>query len=113
MADLKALETSLRQGKLSRRDFLARLSALGIAVAISPTSPSTSVHAKEYQKGGRLRLGLGGGSTTDSLDPAMMTDAMAYNINWQIRNNLLEINHKGDLVPELAQSWDSSLDAKK
>lgn len=113
MADLKALETSLRQGKLSRRDFLARLSALGIAVAISPTSLSTSVHAKEYQKGGRLRLGLGGGSTTDSLDPAMMTDAMAYNINWQIRNNLLEINRKGDLVPELAQSWDSSLDAKK
>ena len=111
MAELKALETLLEQGKLNRRDFLARLSALGIAVAVGPTCFKPSVHAEKYQKGGRLRLGLGGGSTTDSLDPATMTDAMAYNLNWQIRNCLTEVDNKGNLIPELAESWESSPDA--
>jgi peptide/nickel transport system substrate-binding protein len=54
---------------------------------------------------------MAGGSTTDSLDPATMTDAMAYNINWQIRNCLVEIDNKGNPLPELAESWDSSTDA--
>jgi len=71
------------------------------------------VRAEKYQKGGRIRFGLGGGSTTDSLDPATFTDAMAMNVNWQIRNNLLEMNRDGDLVPELAENWDSTSDAKQ
>ena len=85
MVELKALEHLLVQGKISRRDFLIRLSALGITTAISPAFFTTPAQAKKPQKGGRLRLGLSGGSTTDSLDPATMTDAIAYNINWQIR----------------------------
>ncbi|MBT8352712.1 MAG: twin-arginine translocation signal domain-containing protein [Deltaproteobacteria bacterium] len=47
MAELKALETLLGQGKLNRRDFLARLSALGITVAISPTFFSAPALAKK------------------------------------------------------------------
>jgi peptide/nickel transport system substrate-binding protein len=54
---------------------------------------------------------VAGGSTTDSLDPATMTDAMTYNINWQVRNCLVEIDYQGNLVPELAESWDPSPDA--
>jgi peptide/nickel transport system substrate-binding protein len=113
MAELKALENLLAQGKISRRDFLTRLSALGITAALSPAFFSAPAQAKKPQKGGRLRLGLGGGSTTDSLDPATMTDAMAYNINWQVRNCLTEVDYKGNIVPELAESWDSAPDAKK
>ncbi len=112
MAELKALEHSLTQGKISRREFLTRLSALGITTALSPTFFCTPAQAKKPQKGGRLRLGLGGGSTTDSLDPATMTDAMAYNINWQVRNCLTEVDYRGNIVPELAKSWESSSDAK-
>ena len=40
-----------------------------------------------------------------------MTDAMMYNINWQIRNCLVEIDYRGQLVPELAESWEVSDDA--
>lgn len=112
MAELKELEHLLAHGKISRRDFLTRLSALGITTALSPTLFCAAVQAKTPQKGGRLRLSLGGGSTTDSLDPAAITDAMAYNINWQIRNCLTEVDYKGDLVPELAKSWESSADAR-
>ncbi len=113
MAELKALEHLLRQGKISRRDFLTRISVLGMTAALSPVFFSAPALAKTPQKGGRLRLGLGGGSTTDSLDPAAITDAMAYNINWQIRNCLTEVDRDGNIVPELAQNWDASPDAKK
>ena len=113
MAELKALEHLLAQGKISRRDFLTCLSALGMTAAILPLFFTTPAQAEKPQKGGRLRLGLGGGSTTDSLDPATRTDAMAYNINWQVRNCLTEVDHRGNIVPELAKSWESSPDAEK
>ena len=38
---------------------------------------------------------------------------MAYNINWQVRNCLTEVDHRGNIVPELAKSWESSPDAEK
>ena len=112
MAELETLKNLLVHGKISRRDFLTRLSALGLTAALSHSFFTAPAQANKPQKGGRLRLGLGGGSTTDSLDPATMTDAMAYNINWQIRNCLTEVDNKGNLVPELAESWESSTDAK-
>jgi peptide/nickel transport system substrate-binding protein len=111
MSELKELESLLAQGKITRRDFLARLSAIGIAAALSPTLLTATVRAAKPVKGGRLRLGMAGGSTTDSLDPATMTDAMTYNINWQIRNCLVEVDYEGDLVPELAASWEPTADA--
>jgi peptide/nickel transport system substrate-binding protein len=74
---------------------------------------ATPVKAATPKKGGRLRLGMAGGSTTDSLDPATMTDAMTYNINWQLRNCLVEVDNKGNPMPELAESWESSADATK
>jgi peptide/nickel transport system substrate-binding protein len=91
MSELKKLEGLLAQGKITRR---AR-----------PANAATS------KKGGRLRIGMAGGSTTDSLDPATITDAMARSINWQVRNCLVEIDHNGHPVPELAESWDPSPDA--
>jgi len=113
MSELKELESLLTQGKITRRDFLARLSALGITAALSPALLTTPARAAKPQKGGRFRLGMAGGSTTDSLDPATMTDAMTYNINWQVRNCLVEVDYKGNLVPELAESWEATADAAK
>lgn len=111
MSELKELERLLTLRKISRRDFLARLSALGITAALSPALLTTAARAAKPKKGGRLRLGLAGGSTTDSLDPATITDAMAYNINWQVRNCLVEVDYKGNPIPELAESWEASPDA--
>jgi len=109
----KHFETILKQGKITRREFVARLSALGLTAALSPGFFSTSAQASQPKKGGRLRTGLAGGATTDSLDPATMNDLMAMDINWQIRNNLVEIDHNLNPIPELAESWEASPDAKK
>ena len=63
MSKLKQLERLLTQGKITRRDFLARLSALGITAALSPALLATPAKAAIPQQGGRLKLGVAGGST--------------------------------------------------
>ena len=111
MKKLKELELLLSKGKISRRDFLTRLSALGVTVALSPALFSTAAQASTPKRGGRLRIGSAGGATTDTLDPGNLSDAMAISVNWQIRNNLVEIDYQGNAIPELAKSWESSPDA--
>ncbi len=99
--------------QISRRRFLAGASALGLSAALSPTLLPTSARAATPKEGGRFRQALSGGSTTDSLDPATITDAMVQNINWQLRNCLVEIDAKGEPIPELAESWESTPNAAK
>jgi len=111
MSPTKKFERLFAEGKLTRRDFISGLSALGVATLLSPALLPVSAHAEVPHMGGRLRIGMAGGSTTDSLDPATMTDAMMYNINWQIRNCLVEVDYQNQLVPELAESWDPAPDA--
>jgi len=111
MSAIIELERLLAEGKITRRDFMARLSALGITTLMVPALLPRIAKAELPQKGGRLRLGLAGGSTTDSLDSATITDAMMQNLNWQLRNCLVETNTDGDLVPELAETWESTPDA--
>jgi peptide/nickel transport system substrate-binding protein len=111
MSELKLLERLLTEGKITRREFMARVSALGLMAAVSPALLAASAKAATPKKGGRLRLGLAGSSTTDSLDPATITDAMARCVCWQLRNNLVEVDYQGNPIPELAERWDSSPDA--
>ena len=47
------------------------------------------------------------------MDPGTLTSNMNQNLNWQIRNSLVEIDHNFKPIPELAESWDSTPDAKK
>jgi len=101
------------QNKISRRQFITQVSALGLMAAVSPALLSGTAHASVPKKGGRLTLGCTGGSTTDSMDPGTLTSNMNQNLNWQIRNNLVEIDHNFNAIPELAESWGASADAKK
>ncbi|NIQ38026.1 MAG: twin-arginine translocation signal domain-containing protein [Proteobacteria bacterium] len=111
MSEVKELECLLTHGRISRRDFLARLSVLTVTAGLSPLLVTGPARAGTAKKGGRLRLGLAGGSTADSLDPAVITDAMAYTINWQVRNCLVEVDYKSNPIPELAETWEASTDA--
>ena len=42
-------------------------------------------------KGGHLRLGLAGGSTTDSLDPSPWSDTFMVMLGFSVRGNLVEL----------------------
>ena len=114
MSELQRLEKLFSEGKINRRRFIAQVSALGLTAAISPLmlSGCDSEPKTGSKKGGRIIIGSTGGSSTDSMDPATFTSNMNQNINWQIRNNLVEIDHNFKPIPELAESWSSTPDAK-
>ena len=112
MSTVKELEMLFKKGKISRRVFLKRMSAFSAAAIASPALLTGGARAAAPRKGGRLRLGLDGGSTTDSLDPAKSTSTMTHVIcHGQLYNNLVEIDHTGTPIPELAESWESTPDA--
>ena len=113
MAELKALKNLWAQGKISRREFIARVSALGLAASLSPALLSTASHAETPRKGGRFRIGIGGASTTDTLDTATLDDQMDTQVSFCVRNHLVEIDEAGKAIPELAESWGVSADAAK
>lgn len=109
---VKELELLLAQGRISRREFVTRMALIGAAAAASPVMFSKPALASTPKRGGRLRIGSATGNTTDSLDPAVLSDTMGVCVNWQVANNLVEIDHKGNAIPELAESWEPSADAK-
>ena len=111
MSKLKELEQLFTEGKITRREFIGRVSALGLMAAVSPALLSTKAKAATPKRGGRVILGSAGGSTTDSMDPGTLSHTMPQAINQTIRSNLVEINYKGEAVPELAESWEASPDA--
>ncbi len=113
MYDLKQLEALLTQGKITRREFIGKVSALGLAAAVSPALSILPAEASAPKKGGRFRAGVSGFSTSDSLDPATLNDLGNAMINWQLRNNLVETDHLGRAVPELAETIEPSPDAAK
>lgn len=94
-------ETKANAG-LTRRQWLVGSAAAGLASAL----PFGGAKADAPQKGGTLRLGLGGGASTDSLDPRSYTQTVPRNIGKQICNQLVEITAENKLIPELAESWE-------
>jgi peptide/nickel transport system substrate-binding protein len=86
--------------------------ALGLTVTAA-TSLMSDAHAATPKKGGLLRLGVDGGATTDTLDPATFPSSFIIALNFGgLRNCLTEVDNTGQLVGELAESWTALADAK-
>jgi len=95
---------------LDRRQWLTGAAALGAATVIAPTSAFAQSQPK---KGGTLRMGMEGGSASDSLDPRTYADSIAMTYSLMFWNQLTEIDAKGNVTPELAESWESKAGAKE
>ena len=109
--EIDKLKLRLAGGRITRRDFVRSAVSLGVVLPVA-TSLSNTVLAATPNKGGTLRQALTGGASSDSLDPATFMDSYMINVGMgQLRNNLTEIDENNQLVPELAESWESS-DAK-
>ena len=114
MSHVKELERLLSEGKMSRREFIAYASAAGVTAALSPTLLPTTARAAKPRRGGRLRMGLDGAATSDNLDPGIQVAVMPRTLVYgALANALVEIDAAGQPVPELAESWESTPDAKK
>jgi peptide/nickel transport system substrate-binding protein len=95
----------------SRRTAMIGAAAIGVALWL-PGLSASGAWAATPKSGGRFRVGVAGGGTTDSLDPATYSTEMMTLIAFCIGNHLTEITPDGELVPELAESIEPSADAK-
>jgi peptide/nickel transport system substrate-binding protein len=100
--------------RVSRRDFMRRAAALGVSTALATGVLSRAGYAQEPKKGGTFKIGLGHGATTDSLDPATYPDQMTGTVGWGASgNSLTEMDPTGNIVGDLAESFEPSEGAKK
>ncbi len=108
---LNDLEGQARQGKLIRREFIKRAAALGIAAPFATSLLSQSVLAATPKKGGKMVMGLGYGSTTDSMIPGQNENGFVATLSYAYQNQLTEIDNQGRTIPELAESYEANADA--
>lgn len=108
--ELKYLSSLVVRGRMSRRDFLGRASALGVGALAAGTLLSSAGAALGAVKGGTIKVGVQGGSSTDSLDPATATNSTAVVILRCWGDPLVELAEKGGLEPRLATEFRPSDD---
>ena len=82
---------------VTRRDALKASAAFG-AVAAFGSLTSTGANAAAPKKGGNLRLAMGHGATSDSLDPALVSNGFASLLCHTYLSQLTEVNAQGELV---------------
>lgn len=93
--------------QLSRRGLLKSGAAAGVLAA---TGMPVAAQAK---RGGTMRLGIAGANTSDSWDGRTHSDSyMIMMAHGAVFDCLTEVNASGELVGELAESWEATPDAK-
>jgi peptide/nickel transport system substrate-binding protein len=104
--------TAYTTGLITRRRFVRNSAFLGAAVGLTGLLPAGAA-AQAAKLGGHLKVGLDGGSSSDSLDPAKAISAVSACIN-KTWGDTLVTTHPKTLapLPLLAQEWSPSPDAK-
>jgi peptide/nickel transport system substrate-binding protein len=113
MTSFDNLRQAFTAGRLSRRDFFAGATALGLAAAATNLIGAMPARADTPKRGGNLRIGIGGASTTDSLDPRTYADIGVITLGAQLFSSLVEFDENHNLVPALIESWEVKPGAKE
>jgi len=108
---IEFLQSELGRKRISRREFMGRAAALGLTTALASTL-ATKVAGAAPNKGGSLRMAIGAGATTDSLDPGSVTDNYMGLFNMNAGSTLTQILPDGTVGGDLATSWEAGDDGK-
>ena len=112
MKDVKRFQQMHRDGQLSRRDFLAAMSALGVsATAAGGFLASAKTLAATPRKGGTARVAMNLHGPDDQMDPIVFTSGIDYTRGRATYNGLIQIRDNMALAPELAEEWSPNQDA--
>jgi peptide/nickel transport system substrate-binding protein len=106
MNEWDRLQQAALTGRATRREFLRGAAALGITTALSSGIMVKAGYADTPKKGGTLRMGMEGGSPSDSLDPRTYADSVMIAASLAIMNCLIEFDSAGNPTGELFESWD-------
>ncbi|MFV0383172.1 ABC transporter substrate-binding protein [Paracoccus sp. (in: a-proteobacteria)] len=102
-----------RKGRIGRREFIGRAVAAGMAMGSANAIFAGSAAAQTPKRGGHLRMGITGGASTDSLDPASYSGSFNFVVGHSWGDTLIESHPEtGAALPNLAEAWEASADAK-
>ena len=92
---------------ITRRRFGQYAVAAGVGAAVLPWAAPARAEPK---RGGRLRIGAAGTNAAESWDPATwgLSAIMGLGGFGCVYNNLVEIGPDGQLLPELAESFEAT-----
>lgn len=110
MQHIDKLSTLYRTGRINRRTFMQGATALGLTISAASTL-AVRAEAATPKKGGSMRIGMGHGSTTDTLDSGTFENGFTTLIGMTFSNNLTEVGPDGNVRGELAESYEASADA--
>ena len=109
---IRSLKAKFSDGQMNRRQFITTAMAAGVTAA-SANSIASAVEAATPKMGGFLKAGFGFGATTDTLDPGQFAGDLQLCMSFSFNGYLTEVGVDGNVVPGIAESWESTPDAKK
>ncbi|MEE2804470.1 MAG: ABC transporter substrate-binding protein [Pseudomonadota bacterium] len=112
MKEIKTFQQMVRDGHMSRRDFMTVMGGLGLTAASAGTFlTSASALASTPQKGGFIRFANNIHGPDDQMDPIVFTSGIDYTRGVCTYNGLIQILDDMTLHAELAEEWSSNADA--
>ncbi|PVH28764.1 ABC transporter substrate-binding protein [Pararhodobacter oceanensis] len=99
------------RGKLDRRSFMGRAAALGVAGATAGSLLGSAALAQGPRRGGTLTMGMQGGESTNSLDPAAAQSQVPFAYLKIMGEPLINIDDNGNLEGRVAEEFEASADA--
>ena len=109
---LRKKTMELATGTIDRRQFIMSAIATGATVTAAMTMADKAM-AMAPKAGGTLRIATGYGSTTDVVDPSTSENGFTLNVIYNRGNHLTEVSNTGELIGELAESFEATDGAKK
>jgi peptide/nickel transport system substrate-binding protein len=109
---LKYLSARAAAGKMSRREFMSRAAALGVSAAVANTFMASAAKAAGPVKGGTIKMGVQGGESTNTMDPALAASTVPTVNLRNAFDTLVNVGPDGSIENRLAESIEASSDAK-
>jgi peptide/nickel transport system substrate-binding protein len=99
-----------RAGRMNRREFVGRTTAMGLSLGLASALFTKAAHAQP-KKGGLLRAGMQGGESTNSLDPALAASEVPFMINMTWGDMLVDVGPTGEIEYRIAEEISSNATA--
>ena len=94
----------------TRRSLLLGAGAMSTAAVLGLRPGRALAQDAPPRKGGTFRLAVADFDTAETLDPQLNESRFMMQLQYQMRNCLIEVGPGGKLVPELATEWGSNDD---
>lgn len=110
---LRALAIDAAKGRISRRSFMQRTAAMGISAGLAGALVASAARAQEPKKGGTIAVGMQGGESTNSLDPALAASEVPFQVNMTWGELLTDVRPDSSIDWRVAEEASASADASE